>query len=323
MALILVTGATGRLGRLLCNALLSRGEQVRAVVRPDSTSPLPAGAQRYSWDLAAGPLPLDAFGGVSKAVHLAGLVGEHPYQKLVQQNAFATKNFLSNCPSTVQKVVLASSISVYGEYRGQTVDESFPAKAESPYGKSKLLAESFARESCGSLPIVFLRLGMIYGPDFTDGYFQVLDYLSRGKMQILGGGQNRIPLLHQRDALEAFLLALEKPLPSCREYNVVGAEAPTQQQLLFLASQSLGAQVPKKKMPVFLVHASVAAMSLMSSAGLAKKPRLSAENIRQLSLDRAYSAERAKGELGFEAKVKLDEGMKEVVAAYLKKRAQE
>lgn len=323
MALILVTGASGRLGKLLVSALLSHGELVRAVVRPQSTASLPAGVQRYQWDLSSGPLPPDAFRDVSKAVHLAGLVGDHPYGELVRQNAYTAKNLLANCPSSVQKVIMASSVSVYGEYRGRLVDETFPPKTESPYGKSKLLSETFARDYCASVQIIFLRFGMIYGPAFEEGYFGVLDYLSSGRAQVLGDGQNRVPLVHERDAVEAIMLALEKQVPPCREYNIVGRETPTQLELLGLAARELGVAPPGRRMPVILAKAAAAAASYLSGLGLAKKPRLTLENVRQMSFDRAYSRERARQELGFEAKVKLEDGMKEVVKAYREKRGQE
>ena len=320
MALILVTGATGRLGSLAVTALLARGDSVRAVVRPGSAGAgrLPSGVEKIECDLGVAALPESAFEGVKKVAHLSGLVGDYPYGRLVLANSFATKHLLSNCPPEVEKIALASSISVYGEHRGEVVDEQVPPLCESPYGKSKLLGEAMAREYASSLPIVFLRLGMIYGHDFEDGYFQILGRLSAGKMQILGDGKNRMPLLHQSDAVGAVLAALDsgKSIPSCREYNIVGGEKMTQKELLTLAATCLNASPPSKSAPVLLAKAGVAIQSALSAIGACKRPSVSLENIRQMTLDRAYSCERARAELGFEAKTRLADGMKEVVAAY-------
>ena len=311
MALVLVTGATGRIGSALVRALLARKDNVRAIVRPGSAHKLPEGVEKFEFDLSSGALPRPAFEGVHKVVHLAGLVGSQPYNELVRHNAFATKNLLANCPSYAHRVILASSISVYGEYKGKTVDESFAPKGESDYGKSKLLAESFARTYCESLHIVFLRFGMVYGPGFEEGYYPVLSYLKRGKMLVLGDGANRLPLLHIDDAVHAILLAMDSKVEPCREYNIVGAEKPTQNELLAMAAKELGVMPPKKHLPVLLAKTAAKTQSFFS------KGSFSAENIRQMSLDRAYSAERARAELGFEAKVKLADGLKEVVAIYL------
>ncbi len=341
MALVLVTGATGRLGSSLVNALLARGHSVRAVVRPPSPggqqgagvqqegrppSPtaagsrqktLPPGVEIIECDLSQAPLPPSAFQGVSFVAHAAGLVGAHHYEKLMAANAYAVKHLLSNCPSSVQKVVLSSSISVYGNYGGQLADESFDLKTESPYGKSKLMAEQFAKSYCDSLPIVFLRFGMIYGPGFEEGYFPVLRYLSEGKMMLLGSAQNRIPLVHIKDALSAFLLALDRRTLPCRAYNIVGGEQMTQEQLLRMAASELGVLPPQK-------HLSPSALSLLLKfQRLAGKTSLDPENVRQLTLDRAYSCKRAASELGWVPQVKIEQGMREMVKLYKAKEGRE
>ena len=311
MALVLVTGATGRIGSALLKALLARKDTVRAVVRPSSGSELPHGVEKYEFDLSKGALPKEAFDGAHKVIHLAGLVGHYPYNTLVLQNAFATKNLLASCPTYVHRVVMASSISVYGEYKGKTVDESFELKGESDYGKSKLLSETFARAYCESHRIVFLRFGMVYGPGFEEGYFDVLSRLQKGKMKIIGDGKNRLPLLHIDDAVMAILLSLDSRVEPCREYNIVGPDAMTQQELLLLAAKELGVEPPTSSIPVFLAFFAARVAHLLGKKGF------SPENIRQLSLDRAYSCGRARKELGFEAKVKLADGLKETVRLYL------
>src|SRR5262249_40552797 len=70
---VAVTGATGSLGRHLTADLVRRGVEVRAIVRPGSTSAEPAGAT-----IVRAPLQADALGpgldGVDAVVHLAGVV---------------------------------------------------------------------------------------------------------------------------------------------------------------------------------------------------------------------------------------------------------
>jgi nucleoside-diphosphate-sugar epimerase len=318
MAFYLVTGATGRLGRTLLPALLSIGS-VRAVVRPESASSTPKGANRFAWDLAVGPIPKSAFKGITHVVHLAGLVGDHPYEELLLHNGTAVRNLLSNCPSSVKKVVIASSISVYGDYSGKTVDESFMPKGESPYGRSKLMGELAASEYCGVLPIVFLRFGMIYGPLFEEGYFGVLQRIRGGKMAMLGAGNNHLPLLHSSDAAKAILLALEKKTPRCRQYNIVGGERMTQKQLFSAAAAELGVSPPTRHLPLPFILAAASIRQFLFRLEVGKKPSFTPENIRQLTLDRIYSTERARRELGFVAKVKLARGLKEVVESFLAK----
>jgi len=317
MAFYLITGASGRLGRCVLPKLVRKG-RVRAVLRPESSFKLPARVERFSWDMST-PLPRSAFENITHVVHLAGLVGDHPYEELLLNNGTAVRNLLANCPSSVKRIVLASSISIYGDYAGKTVDESFVPKGESPYGKSKLMGEMAASEYCGALPIVFLRFGMIYGPGFEEGYFDVLRRIESGKAAIIGNGRNRIPLLHSDDATAAILLSLEKKIQNCRAYNVVGSESPTQEGLVSLAASELGAPKQKGRVSLALATALASLKQFLFQAGLSKKPSFTPENIRQLTLDRTYSAALAKAELGFVAKVKLRQGLKQVVREYLAK----
>lgn len=318
MASYLVTGATGRLGRHLLPRLLARGS-VRAVLRPGSLQQLPKGAARFEWDLASGPLPESAFSGITHVVHLSGLVGDHPYEQLLLQNGTAVSNLLANCPSSVKKAALASSISVYGDYEGKIVDESFKPKTESPYGKSKLAGEKAALEHCCRLPVVLLRFGMIYGSLFEEGYFGVLQRIRAGRMPIIGSGKNRLPLLHASDAVSAIMLSLGKKTPPCRAYNIVGGGQPTQKELFALAASELGVPSPGKKMPISVAMLAASTLQSLYRLGIGEKPSFTPENIRQLALDRAYSTARARRELGFVAKVKLGQGLKGVVRDFTAK----
>ncbi|MEM4633830.1 MAG: NAD(P)-dependent oxidoreductase, partial [Candidatus Anstonellaceae archaeon] len=256
MGKILVTGAGGRLGLLVCSALLSEGYFVRGVVKPGSKAPLPPGAERFEADLSK-PVQSEAFQEVSHIVHCAGLVGDKPFGELLMHNGFAVKNLLESCPSRVERVVLASSISVYGNHSGKVADESFLLKPDTPYGKSKLVAEAAAMAFAyqHKMDISLLRFGMIYGSSFTEGYYQVLKLLLRGKMRIIGKGDNRIPLLHQADAVSAIFAALGSSLPGCRAYNIVGAEQKTQKELLSIAASKLGVSAPTKSIPVVIAYA--------------------------------------------------------------------
>jgi nucleoside-diphosphate-sugar epimerase len=320
MGKILLTGATGRLGSHTLFALAARKEQVRAIVRPESKSHLPHGVERFEWDLSASPLPKAAFSGVDRAIHLAGLVGSHPQRALMMQNATATRNFVSSCPQSMKKLVVASSISIYGEYKHQLVDEDFAPLTESPYGKSKIASEREVRKHKGNIPTALLRFGMIYGPGFEEGYFDVFRFLEKGKMRIFGGGQNRIPLVHVDDAVRAIMLALGANILFCREFNIVGEEEPTQEEVMETAARALGVPAPAHHASVLFVEAASGVGGLLSLLGMQSPLPFDPENIRQLTLDRAYSTDRARRELGFEAKVKLSEGIQQMAALYLKKK---
>ena len=148
----------------------------------------------------------------------------------------------------------------------------------------------------------------------------VKDYLKKGKMRIFGNGQNRLPLVHVDDAVRAVLLALDAHLISCREYNIVGEETPTQEELLQMAANALHVPAPARHTSLLFVQSASAVSKLLSLLGMGSPLPFDAENIRQLTLDRAYSTDKARRELGFVAKVKLASGIKQMVGEYRDKK---
>ncbi|MEM4348416.1 MAG: NAD(P)-dependent oxidoreductase [Candidatus Anstonellaceae archaeon] len=307
MATVLLVGASGRLGKALSDKLLEQGYKVRPVVRNEKHK---LTKDTIICDLSKSILSPSAFSGVDFVIWAAGLTGSHPYEKLRQANVITINNLLSSCPSSVKKVVIASSISVYGLHEGKIIDESSPTHPKTPYGKSKLEGENAARLFCPKLPIVLLRIGMIYGPGFEQGYFKVFELLSKGKMPFVGNANNRIPLVHISDVVSAFICAMRQKTPPCREYNIVGMQQPTQKELLCAASSKLNAPAPRLHCPPFLLSFFVNTWSLFG------KPPFDAENIYQLSSDRAFSIARAKKELGWQPRVSILQGLSQMIKIY-------
>lgn len=310
MGTILLTGATGRLGKSLLPLLIAKGCKVRAIMRPKSSAALPSGVERVECDLSVASPPSGAYYGVDRIIHLAALVGEYPEKELRLQNERATLNLLSAAPESVKRVVLASSISVYGGHPGETVSEAYKPLPDTAYGKSKLAQERAAASFCGKFPISALRFGMIYGTHFTEGYHEVFERIISGKMAIIGDGKNRIPLIHADDACEAILCALFSKATGFRAYNIVGEPA-TQEELFRMAAEALSAKPPSRRIHAVLAHAGLALRAALGKKGL------SADHLRQISSDRAYSTLLAERELGFGAKVKLGVGIKGMARAFL------
>src|SRR3989338_2901 len=153
MKTVLVTGASGRIGRLLCAQLCKKGYTVHALVRKKSS----LGVQRSSaarnmrargsikefvGDVLDFPSIARAAKGVDAVVHLAALIDSYaPPQRLFEVNVLGTKNALAAAP-TGCKFIYASSIAVYGRNLPPLADENSPALPSTNYGKSKFLAEA-------------------------------------------------------------------------------------------------------------------------------------------------------------------------------------
>jgi nucleoside-diphosphate-sugar epimerase len=150
---ILVTGATGFLGRHLVAALESQGCAVHMHSSADG-------------DIADCALPMDS---VSHVFHLAGesYVPEswqNP-QAFYRTNVMGTVNVLEHCRRNQAALTLISSY-VYGEPQRLPIAEDHPLAASNPYAHTKILAEHTARfyEQRFGVALTIVRPFNIYGP---------------------------------------------------------------------------------------------------------------------------------------------------------------
>ena len=150
---VLVTGATGFVGRHLVGALESRGFGVRQ-------------HSSASGDIATCELPMEDVGSV---IHLAGKSyvpesWQNP-PSFYQTNVIGAVNVLEHCRRSGAALILVSSY-VYGQPQRLPIAEDHPVSAANPYAHSKILAEETARfyEQRFGLSVVIVRPFNIYGP---------------------------------------------------------------------------------------------------------------------------------------------------------------
>lgn len=150
---ILVTGATGFLGRHLVRALESQGH----VVRQHSSA---------AGDIAGCSLPME---GVSHVFHLAAksYVPESWQNpgSFYHTNVMGTVNVLEHCRQNHAALILMSSY-VYGQPQRLPIAEDQPLVAANPYAHTKILAEETARfyEQRFGITLLIVRPFNIYGP---------------------------------------------------------------------------------------------------------------------------------------------------------------
>jgi UDP-glucose 4-epimerase len=176
MSRVLVTGASGFLGRAVIAAFAAEGRAVRAAAR----RPLPALSDQVEvmqhGDLA---LPVDwqpLLDGVDQVVHLAGIahagrgIAADRYDAV---NREATAQLSAAAAANgVRRFVFVSSIRAQiGAAADHALTESDPALPSDPYGRSKLAAEQAVRAS--GVPFTILRPVLLYGPG-AKGNFAVL-----------------------------------------------------------------------------------------------------------------------------------------------------
>ena len=290
--MIYITGATGKLGKYVYNLLSEKTEVVPLVRKPSGLKN--EVVTDFSEESLKGILE-DA----STIIHLAGAVS---YDKkiLKESNVDLTRALVNAAPEKA-RIVFSGSISVYGKrLLKKPADERTPINPDSWYSRSKYEAERMVSARPNSL---ILRIGIIYGP-FED-YRVILSKIKRGKMPIIGNGNNYIPFVYVEDVAKIIVDSLNKR----GVYNIVADEL-MQKEIYGIAAEELGVKTPSGHMAFSFAYFSalIAEKVALLTGGRCK---LTTEHISILHSDRAFDCSKAKKELGF-SPIRTAEGIRKV-----------
>jgi uncharacterized protein (TIGR01777 family) len=216
---VLVTGASGLIGRAVCDALLARGDEVVGLTRdPNRARDTNPAVAWHGWDPATERPPDTAFDGVEAVVNL---VGENINQRLTDEakrrirdsRVRATKNLVDGmlaATPTPKTLVSQCAVGYYGDRGEAIVDESTPP---APDWTGQMCAEWEAAALAAQGPdvrVTVLRSAPVLDPD--GGLLkQLLPVFRLGLGGPLGGGRQYMPLIHRDDEVGMVLWALDSP----------------------------------------------------------------------------------------------------------------
>lgn len=229
---VLVTGATGGLGRVLVQSLLADGRTVIATGRrADPGAELErAGARFIAADLVHDDLaPL--CDGVQSVFHLAALSSPWgPCDSFIKANVLATTRLLAAARKAgCERFLFASTPSIYtraAHQVGLREDSPLPDPLVNAYARTKLAAEQavLAAKAPG-FHTAALRPRAVIGPHDTVLLPRLLRAAQSGVMPLPGWGQSRIEPTDARDVCAAFLAAEERAeAVRGRAFNISGGQ---------------------------------------------------------------------------------------------------
>jgi len=213
---ILVTGATGFVGRALCPALTAAGWRVRAAGRAETG------------DIGAGTDWAALVAGVDSVVHLAARVhvmretAADPAAEFDRVNRDGTAGLARAAVAAgVRRFVFLSTVKVHGEVSGHPLSAVDPARPADAYARSKWAAERALSDVAATMQTVVLRPPLVYGPGVGGNFRSLMDAVACGLPLPLAAIDNRRSLIALDNLVAAIIHALEAPpgayLPSDRE----------------------------------------------------------------------------------------------------------
>jgi nucleoside-diphosphate-sugar epimerase len=239
---VLVTGGAGYIGNILVEKLLDRGYKVRVLdlmlfgdnalegLKDNENLQILRGDIRHIKDLTY------AIKNVNTVIHLAGIVGD-PACSVNEQatqsvNVEATKAIMEICKyHNVERIIFASSCSVYGASKLPWVNEGSILNPVSLYAKSRIDSEQIILNSANyfnrdRITPVILRFATVFGWsrrmrfDIVVNLFTAKAIIDK-EITIYGGDQYR-PFVHVQDVADACVMAFEadKDLVDRQIFNV-------------------------------------------------------------------------------------------------------
>jgi len=238
---VLVTGATGFLGKRLVELLVQKGYPVRALSRKLSNIEKLKGlpVEIYFGDVSDIQSLTTAFQGVDIVVHAAAdTSGSEEDGRL--NTIQGTRNVIDlSGKLKIKRLIYISSCSVYGvtdykEWELVTEDSSlerYPEK-RGHYTNAKFQAEEIVTAAMkkGHVPIVCLRPGTIFGPG-GEIFTPMMGFSLGAKLfVIIGRGDFVLPFVYVDNLVSAIIQAIDKKESIGKIYNVVDPDNPTKKQ---------------------------------------------------------------------------------------------
>ncbi len=260
---VLVTGATGFIGRHLVQRLLSQGDDVIALSRDPQRASAVLGPQvQCVADLAQ--LPADT--AIEAIVNLAGAtILAQPWTRarrlLLRESRLGTTRAVVLLCERLQKrpsvLVNASAIGYYGVRSDEPVDEQ---TGPQPIFQSQLCSdwEALAARAGPATRVTSLRFGVVLGRH-GGALPQLVRATRLGLGTILGTGRQGAPWIHLEDALRLITWALEQPALT-GAVNAVAPEAVTQAQMMTALAQILQRPI-WLRVPAFVLRAALGEMA--------------------------------------------------------------
>lgn len=227
--IVLVTGATGFVGRAAVERLLADGWEVRAAVRA-----LPAIADRLSkvdWrrigeidsetDWAELLVGCDAVLHLAARVHILTEPASSPLNTYRRSNVAATHCLASAAAEAgIRRFVFMSSLKVNGEGRRRPYDEGDKPAPSDPYAISKWEAEEEVRRIAvlTGMEVVILRPPLVYGPGVKANFLRLLQIVNSGVPLPLASISNQRSLLFLGNLVDAIALCLCAPAAAGQTY---------------------------------------------------------------------------------------------------------
>jgi len=322
---ILITGASGFIGRFYIDEALIRGYEVYAVVRKSSKidhlndKPIHFVFIDFS-DYPSMITILSELPPISYVIHAAGVTKafkSHDYYEVNVQNTKKFVNAIVQSNNIPESFLLLSSLAAFGP--GSTQSSSPVCNDDMPmpitnYGTSKRMAEMVIIEQ-SFIPYIILRPTAVYGPGERD-IFQSIALMNSHFDFMIGTHRQYLTFIYVQDLVDVTFKLLESKIKN-KEYFISDGSLYSKRDLGHYVEKSLNKKVFHIPMPLFLVR--IIAFITETIAKTLGRPAtaLNYEKVRELAATNwNCDIGPLERDIGYKAKYTLEQGVNETINWY-------
>jgi farnesol dehydrogenase len=317
---VLLTGATGFLGKNVARQLAGRGHVLRILARETSDlRGLPAGLEVAKGDVTLADSLREAARGCDAVLHMAALVKNWAPDRarFDAVNVGGFRNALAAAQGAGARLVYTSSFMAIGPAGPKPADESQVHSGKgycNDYERTKAIADAAAREAgAGGADVVILYPGVVYGPgELTDGNLvvqMIADHLQGRLPGVIGPGDRLWSYSFVDDVALGHALALERGRAGER-YLLCGENATLQE--LFAAVEQVTKEAPPRIHIPYPMASALGRLLWVWADVTGHPPMLTHGVVDVFRQHWAYSSAKAERELGYHP-TPLGEGIRQTV----------
>jgi dihydroflavonol-4-reductase len=315
-----VTGGTGFIGSRVIKRLRARGDEVMALVRTPSKAGdlLDSGVEMVEGDLSSNDAIKRGMEGADAVFHIGAVykvgIPKKDRPELWDANVEGTKRVLDAAAAAgVQKVVYVSTGNVFGDTKGEVVDETYQRDLDdgflSYYDETKYRSHELVQERIAAgAPIVIVQPGVVYGPGDHSEIGNLINQLQSGKLKMRMFPKAGYNFVFVDDVAEGIVLAYDKG--QVGESYLLGGQLGTMDDLYDATAEALGKKPPKMAMPVGMAKASAPLGPVIGP--LMGFPPNMRELVKTSDVTITFRDDKARRELGYDGRP-LSAGIPETV----------
>lgn len=324
---VLVTGATGFIGRHVVDVLRSRGVGVRAITRDTEkiTKLWPDGSvEGVKIDLTETPNLASACRQVDSVFHLAGCAHAVDQTSTQAQRLHreitvdGTRALLEAAASSgVRALAFTSSVKAMDEGGVDCLNEEAPMNPRSAYGSAKLEAERLVLQAgrVHGMHVCVLRLPLVYGPGSKGNIPRMIASIDRARFPPLPKINNRRSMVHVYDVVQALLAAADNPAADGKVFIVTDGQPYSTREVYEAICIALGRSVPDWSVPMWVLRMGAMAGDLLERITKQSMP-LTTNTLDKLLGSAHYCSGKIRRELGFVPQHTFFSALPEIVSEH-------